>query len=61
LANKPGAATDIVAMNAGAALYVGGVADSIEEGVVAAQQVLASGAAEKKLNELCAFTQELKA
>ncbi len=61
LANEPGAANDIVALNAGAALYVGGVAGSIEEGVVAAQQVLASGAAASKLSELAAFTQGLKA
>jgi len=61
LANEAGAARDIVLMNAGAALYVGGVAESIEDGVEAAGSTLASGAAAKKLEELVALTQELKA
>jgi len=61
LANDAGAARDIVVMNAGAALYVGGVADSIEDGVEAAAKVLASGNAAKKLEELVALTQDLKA
>jgi len=60
LANDAGAARDIVVMNAGAALYVGGVTESIEEGVEAAGKVLASGGAEKKLSELVALSQELK-
>ncbi len=61
LANEAGAARDIVVMNAGAALYVGGVAESIEEGVKAASDVLASGAAAKKLTQLVSFSQSLKA
>lgn len=60
LANEDGAAKDIVLMNAGAALYVGGVADSIESGVEGARKVLASGAAAKKLQELVSLSQELK-
>jgi len=60
LANDTGAARDIVVMNAGAALYVGGVAESIEEGVEAAAKVLASGEAANKLTELVALTQEMK-
>lgn len=59
LADENGAAKDIVLMNAGAALYVGGVADSIENGVESARQVLSSGAAAKKLNELATLSQEL--
>lgn len=59
LADENGAAKDIVLMNAGAALYVGGVADSIESGVEGARQVLSSGAAAKKLNELASLSQEL--
>lgn len=61
LANKAGGARDIVLMNAGAALYVGGVAESIEDGVEVAASTLASGAAARKLEELVALTQELKA
>jgi len=60
LANKAGAARDIVVMNAGAALYVGGVANSIEQGVEEAAATLASGAALKKLEELVVLTQKLK-
>jgi len=59
LANEASAATDIVLMNAGAALYVGGVADSIETGVDKAREVLASGAAANTLKALASLTQEL--
>ena len=47
-----GPALDIVCLNAGAAIYVSGLASSIEEGVVKAQQVIASGAATEKLDAL---------
>jgi len=57
LANEAGPARDIVAMNAGAALYVGGVADSIESGVEQAAAVIASGGAAAKLDELAKLTQ----
>ena len=42
-ANTPGPARDIVCLNAGAAIYVSGVADSLESGVARAQTVLAQG------------------
>jgi len=47
-----GARRDIVAANAGAALYVAGIAGSIRDGVQVALRTLASGAANAKLNEL---------
>ncbi len=47
-----GARRDIVAANAGAALYVAGVADSVPDGAEVALRTLASGAANAKLNEL---------
>ena len=50
-----GALTDIVALNAGAALYVGGRAASIAEGVEMARAVLVSGAAHAKLLALKSF------
>jgi len=53
----PGAASDIVALNAGAAIYVAGLASTLELGVSTAQQVIASGAARDKLNALIAFSQ----
>ncbi len=52
LADKPGAARDIVCLNAGATIYVAGLADSHEDGVLLAQQVIASGAASDTLEKL---------
>src|SRR5690606_28491775 len=57
LTNKPGAARDIVAHNAGAAIYVAGNADSFAEGVETALEVIRSGAAMAKLEEFVRFTQ----
>jgi len=50
-------AARLIALNAGAALYVAGVASSINEGVALARDTLASGAAAKKLQQLAAMTQ----
>jgi anthranilate phosphoribosyltransferase len=52
LKNKFGPARDIVQLNAGAALYVAGLTDSLATGVQRAGAVLASGEARKKLDEL---------
>jgi anthranilate phosphoribosyltransferase len=60
LSNQPGPAHNIVALNAGAAIYVSGVAPSMKAGVERARQAIASGAAKKKLDEFVAFTQSLK-
>ena len=49
----------MVAANAGAALYVSGVAESLIEGVELARQAINSGAARAKLEELIAATKEL--
>lgn len=54
LDGEPGAAHDIVALNAGAALYVCGHAASIADGVQAARHVLTSGAAGDLLTALAA-------
>ncbi len=59
LANKEGPALDIVALNAGAALYVAGLADSMAAGVTQAREVIASGKAREKLDELVALSQSL--
>jgi len=48
----PGAASDIVTLNAGAAIYVSGLADSLAQGVLMAQDAISSGLAKEKLNEL---------
>lgn len=50
-------ARDIVALNAGAAIYVAGIADTLVEGVAIAEDVIGSGLARVKLTELAAFTQ----
>ena len=50
------AAGDIVALNAGAAIYVANLADSLIDGVEKAKLIMRSGAALTKLEELVAFT-----
>lgn len=54
LANRPGAARDIVCANAGAAIYVSGVADSLLAGVQMAKSVIEDGRAAKVLQALVA-------
>ncbi|MDH5393129.1 MAG: anthranilate phosphoribosyltransferase [Gammaproteobacteria bacterium] len=50
--NKEGPAKDVVCLNAGAAIYVAGLATTLAEGVARAQEVIASGEAKNKLAEL---------
>lgn len=57
LAAKPGPALDIVALNSGAAIYIGGKADTIAGGIEIAKQVLADGRAAKKLQALIEASQ----
>lgn len=57
LDNVPGTALEIVAFNAGTALYVAGRAASIGEGVALAREAIASGAARAKLDAVVRFTQ----
>lgn len=59
LSGAPGPARDIVAINAGAALYVSGRVGSIAEGVVLATTVMASGLANRRLDEFVALTRSL--
>jgi len=49
------AARDIVLLNAGAAIYVSGVADTLQNGINKAREVIDSGLALAKLNALKAF------
>ncbi|WCF28489.1 anthranilate phosphoribosyltransferase [Xylella fastidiosa] len=56
LAGKPGPALDVVALNAGAALYVAGVAQDIGHGVALAREVIFNGRARNILNQYVAFT-----
>ncbi|HLP97974.1 MAG TPA: anthranilate phosphoribosyltransferase [Sideroxyarcus sp.] len=52
LDNKPGPALDIVLLNAGAAIYAAGLADTLAAGVKKAAATVASGAAKNKLAQL---------
>ena len=61
LENQPGPAHNIVALNAGAAIYVSGVANTLKAGVERAMQAIKSGAAKQKLEDFVAFTQKVKA
>ena len=56
LRGEPGLARDIVALNAGAALYVAGVADSIEAGIARARGAIDSGAAHARMEAFIAAT-----
>jgi len=47
---------DVVLMNAGAAIYVGGKAESMAEGIEKARAIIESGAAVKVLDELIAVS-----
>jgi anthranilate phosphoribosyltransferase len=58
-AGEDGPARDLAALNAGAAIYVAGRVESLEEGVRAAEQALDSGAAAEALDTLVALTQQL--
>jgi anthranilate phosphoribosyltransferase len=52
LDNQAGAARDIVALNAGVALYAANVSTTMAEGIALARKTLASGAAKVKLKQL---------
>jgi len=58
LKNKKGPARDIVLLNAGAAIYVSGIAASLAQGIQAAQRAIESGAALQKLHELVTFSNQ---
>jgi len=56
LENQGGAARDIVAFNAGACIYIAGLAGTLADGVKQALATIASGAARRKLDQFVAFT-----
>lgn len=58
LEGEPGPARELIAVNAGAALYAAGLAGSIKEGIAQARQTIGSGAALAKLDELIRVTAE---
>ena len=60
LAGEGGARRDIVLLNAGAALYVSGVAADLEEGLERAAAAIDNGSAADKLEQLAAFTRDAR-
>jgi len=58
LNNVEGPARDIVAFNAGLAIYAGNKVDSIESGMALAFETIANGSARAKLEDFCAYTRK---
>jgi anthranilate phosphoribosyltransferase len=56
LDNQPGAALDIVLLNAGAAIYAANLIDSLANGIASARHVIASGAAHAKYTALVNYS-----
>ncbi len=50
-------AADLIAMNAGAAIYVSGLTATLAMGVAVAEDIIASGLANEKMKELAEFSQ----
>lgn len=60
LDNVDGVARDIVALNAGLAIYAGNKADSIPEALALAFETISNGSARAKLEEFCAYTRKFQ-
>jgi anthranilate phosphoribosyltransferase len=61
LSNVDSTAREIVALNAGTALYAANIANSIPQGIALAREAIASGAARAKLDEFVRVTQAFAA
>jgi anthranilate phosphoribosyltransferase len=59
LVGESPAAANLIALNAGAALYVAGCAESIQDGFAMAQQSITSGAASAKIDQLVMLTNSI--
>ena len=59
LNNQPGAALDIVLLNAGAAIYAANIADTLADGIDKARQVIANGSARAKLDALVQYSSDI--
>ncbi len=58
LDNVEGPARDIVCLNAGAAIYVSGLTDSLQSGIEKARTVIADGSAKEKFDSLIEYTNQ---
>ncbi|MEE8321412.1 MAG: anthranilate phosphoribosyltransferase [Gammaproteobacteria bacterium] len=56
LGDQAGPARDIVCLNAGAAIYAADITDDLGQGIMKADETIASGAAREKLDQLVAYT-----
>jgi len=59
LSDVEGTPREIVVLNAGTALYAGGLSGSVADGIVRARAAIASGEAKRKLEQFVAMTQKL--
>src|SRR5690606_17933075 len=59
LGGSPGPAADMIALNAGAAIYAADAVQTLGEGVTRAREILASGAGLERLEARAGFTQRL--
>ena len=59
LEGRSGVASDIVSLNAGAAIYVSGLAETLSQGVDRARAVVTSGDAGRKLQSFISYTQKI--
>lgn len=59
LHNEPGAARDIVILNAGAVIYVSGLTKDLQAGIEKAKQALIDGSAKNKLQQFIDFSQKI--
>ncbi|HYG42355.1 MAG TPA: anthranilate phosphoribosyltransferase, partial [Bordetella sp.] len=60
LDNVEGVARDIVALNAGLAIYAGNKADTIGQALSLAFETISNGSARAKLEEFCAYTRKFQ-
>lgn len=60
LEGAAGAAADLVALNAGAAIYAADLVDDLAQAVEQAHEILASGAAAERMDQLIAFSSEAR-
>jgi anthranilate phosphoribosyltransferase len=61
LDGERGPSRDVVLLNAGTAMYVAGLAESVEDGIARTADELDSGRARAKVNEVIAASQRIKA
>ncbi len=59
LQNEQGSAKDIVVLNAGAAIYVAGLASTLHAGIKTAQAVIENGLAKAKFSQLIQYSQQV--